>query len=203
MSQGNHSSVNVYPVVDALGFPLQAARDDTGAMVLIGGATQTYKDKKLGLTVPYQLQVEETTWQGLTTTPVGVLVRSLGDLGIVVLNDSQRSRLETFVLDMSKYEGRSVLTTWWSRMMLMQTMQEGLVAHYLWDPENAIWEATPKPRRWAEVYQEGRDAGLSSGGAMELADYVAHGLVEDAPGIAKKWRISSKKRRQELLDKGA
>lgn len=192
----------VYALVDALGIPLRTV---SGANTLCGvglegEAARRYTVPSLGIKLEYQLSVIATQWQGLATTPVGVLLQGPGDLELFLLNDHKRDRLELFVLDGQKTGPlKKGIHKAWSRNYFMREVQPATATHYLL--EGSEWVETPNARQWVKDYLEARFQHIDACEALALADALAHGVLKREDGLYDNWLKSTKaKKREKLAD---
>lgn len=198
------NSADLYPLIDALGFPVKLGRRDGDTYPVTGAGSGALAVPSLNLHLAYAPTVVESHLNPADMQTTGLRVHVLGALELVLTYDHKRLRLEAFVVNGPDLPTVGVFGPRWSRLKFMFAVHKAVRAHYLWVEApggESYWQETPKAARWVLDYLQARETGkLSADLALELADGLAFELLDrDDPELHHKWAISSKAKRREAL----
>lgn len=196
-------SEDLYPLIDALGFPVKLGRKSGDSYPLIGEGETQYRSG--GLEFDYKPTIVESICDPYSMQTTGARVALVGALQLVVTYDHKRLRLETFVIDASLLEGKPVFGTKWSRLRFLFDMHKAVVGHYVYTENLCVWQETPNAPRWVRDYLLAREQHkMTADDALEIADALAFGFLDrDEPNLHQNWKISTPAHRLEKIRDGA
>ncbi|HEY0817568.1 MAG TPA: hypothetical protein VGD46_02250 [Rhizobacter sp.] len=196
-------SEDLYPLIDALGFPVKLGRKNGDSYPLIGEAEAHYNGG--GLAFDYKPTIVESVCDPYAMQTTGVRVALIGALQLVVTYDHKRLRLEAFVIDASVLNGKDVFGTKWSRLRFLFDIHKAVAAHFVYTDKLMVWQETPNAPRWVRDYLLAREQHkMTADDALEIADALAFGFLDrEDPNLHANWKISTPAHRLEKIKEGA